>query len=224
MNFPKEGDRVLHAAQLYQTQLEHKMVATDITPSTFEVFLRAFKEEQDLEVWIKNKTATEWQLFIQYPFCAFSGQLGPKRKEGDLQIPEGFYHIDRYNPRSNFYLSLGLNYPNNSDRILGYPQKPGSDIFIHGGCATVGCIPITDEKIAELYTLTSMAHRQGQQKIPVHFFPYKMSNQKFTEMSNQYPAHRSFWLQLKDIYDYFESNKNLPIIEIDAQGNYLIVH
>ena len=222
MNFPKAGDRALHAAQLFKAQLIQKMKDLDINPEAIEIFLRAFKEEQTLEVWIKNKTASKWKLFIQYPFCATSGQLGPKRKEGDLQIPEGFYHIDRFNPKSNFYLSLGVNYPNASDRKLGDPQKPGSDIFIHGGCATVGCIPITDEKIAELYTLTSMASKQGQAKIPVHFFPYKMSEKKYAEMSSQFEMHRSFWSQLKTVYDYFEANKWLPLIEIDDKGNYLI--
>src|SRR5688572_4169327 len=145
-----------------------------ISLEKFQLFLRAFKKEQKLEVWVKEKSKEEFVLLHIYDFCTTSGVLGPKRKEGDLQIPEGVYQINHFNPVSNFYLSLGLNYPNASDKILSHATKPGGSIYIHGNCVTIGCIPITDEKIKELYVLALEARNGGQEKIPVHVFPAKL--------------------------------------------------
>lgn len=103
-----------------------------------------------------------FRLIKDYQICSLSGELGPKRQQGDLQVPEGFYWIDRFNPASNFYLSLGINYPNQFDRILGKSGELGGDIFIHGGCVTIGCIPITDDKIKELYLIAVEAKSNGQ--------------------------------------------------------------
>lgn len=112
-----------------------------------------------------------------YPFCASSGILGPKRKEGDRQIPEGIYYINHFNPVSNFHLSLGINYPNPSDKILSDPAQPGESFYIHGNCVTIGCIPISDDKIKELYILAVEAYNNGQVKIPVHIFPDRLPNE-----------------------------------------------
>ena len=100
------------------------------------IYLRAFKAEKKIELWAKNQADTQYTLIKEYDICKTCGNPGPKREEGDYQIPEGFYHIDRFNPNSKFYLSLGLNYPNKSDRILGVKGSLGSDIFIHGSCVT----------------------------------------------------------------------------------------
>ena len=115
------------------------------------IYLRAFKSEKQIELWGKNDSGTKYKLIKTYSVCRTSGRTGPKRKQGDSQIPEGFYHIDRFNPFSNYYLSLGINYPNKSDKILGNKRDPGDNIFIHGGCVTIGCLPITDDQIKELY-------------------------------------------------------------------------
>ena len=126
-----------------------KTLLTKVNINTFAIalFIRAFKKEEKLEVWVKGKNNTNYVFLKTYDICSTSGELGPKRKRGDLQIPEGFYHINTFNPYSNFYLSLQINYPNKSDRILGYKANLGGDIFIHGNCVTIGCIPITDDKI-----------------------------------------------------------------------------
>jgi murein L,D-transpeptidase YafK len=206
----------------YNTSLKKELQNFDIQPNTVRIFLRAFKQEQKLEAWAKAKNDTKFQLFKSYDFCKSSGKLGPKRKEGDLQIPEGFYHINRFNPKSKFHLSLGLNYPNASDLILSDKEKPGSDIFLHGGCVTVGCIPITDEKIRELYLLASIAKEGGQKQIPVHIFPFKMTRLKLKEQDKNNPNY-SFWQSLEAIYQYFEKNKYLPSsIQIDENGFYSI--
>ncbi|MCB0633136.1 MAG: hypothetical protein R2824_16260 [Saprospiraceae bacterium] len=195
-----------------------------ISDQNVHVYLRAFKAEGELEVWIKTPEAAAWTLFKTYPFCKNSGTLGPKRKEGDLQIPEGIYHIDRFNPKSKFHLSLGLNYPNASDRILGNPEAPGSDIFIHGGCVTVGCIPITDAGIEEVYVLAEWAKESGQNDIPVHLFPFRFTIANWERYGTKFPQSVPFWQQLEAIYHAFEVDRTVPEVIITESGHYQIRH
>ncbi len=139
-----------------------------------QIFIRVFKKEKTLEVWNLFEPDATYHLMKKYPICGISGFPGPKRKEGDCQVPEGFYHIDRFNPESQFHLSLGINYPNASDAILGQPGNLGGNIFIHGGCATIGCIPMSDDWIKEIYVLCVEAKDNGQPHIPVHIFPMRL--------------------------------------------------
>lgn len=163
------------------------------------IFIKIIKDEEVLQLFVKENNA--YQLFKNYPFCAASGVLGPKRKEGDLQVPEGRYFIDRFNPASNFYLSLGINYPNDEDKKLGDPKKPGGDIFIHGNCVSIGCVAITDDLIKEVYWLAVQAKSAGQNKIPVHIFPFDFHNSfKMKKYVRQYPQHQNFWELLKMEY------------------------
>lgn len=187
------------------------------------VFLRAFKRERVIELWVSRTASGAFELLKEYSFCASSGAFGPKRRQGDGQIPEGFYHIDRFNPASNFYLSLGLNYPNQSDRILGANGKLGGDIFIHGDCVTIGCIPITDDLIKELYIIAVEARSSGQREIPVHLFPTRMndSGMKFLEKQTTDSALRAFWTNIKEGYDFFEQNHRLPVVTVDRRGRYV---
>ena len=187
------------------------------------IFIRIFKDEQKLEVWTKRKVDKTYKKVCDYEFCASSGKLGPKRQEGDLQIPEGFYYIDRFNPNSNFFLSLGINYPNKSDKILGVKGNLGGDIFIHGGCATIGCIPITDDKIMEVYWLAVQAKSNGEEKIPVHIFPSRLDNSSFNRLKNSYQNDErliQFWSNLKIGHDWFVEHGYLPEIRVDSQGEY----
>lgn len=190
---------------------------------TFQVFLRAFKKEQLLEVWIRENGKRQFMLLHTYEFCTTSGVLGPKRKEGDLQIPEGVYYINHFNPLSNFYLSLGLNYPNASDKILSHATKPGGSIYIHGNCVTIGCIPITDDKIKELYLIAVEARNNGQEKIPVHVFPSHLGNDKIEELiteTNPDDKVKNFWRNLAPVYQDFESTKELKRVNVNARGEY----
>jgi murein L,D-transpeptidase YafK len=189
----------------------------------FQLFIRAFKKEQTLEVWIKEMEKEEFELLHTYNFCSSSGTVGPKRKEGDLQIPEGVYHINHFNPQSNFYLSLGLNYPNASDKILSHATKPGGSIYIHGNCVTIGCIPITDDKIKELYVLAVEARNNGQAKIPVHIFPDRLTTENVEVLIQAYTTNekvKSFWKNLKLIYWDFESTKKLQPVKVNNKGVY----
>ena len=189
----------------------------------FQLFLRAFKKEQSLEVWIKEEDKEEFVLLHTYPFCSTSGILGPKRKEGDLQIPEGIYHINHFNPVSNFHLSLGVSYPNASDKILSDKLHPGGSIYIHGNCVTIGCIPITDDKIKELYVLAVEAKNNGQEKIPIHIFPDRLDMGTPEKLVQEYSADEkvaSFWKNLQPIYLDFKATKKLKMIRVIGKGEY----
>jgi murein L,D-transpeptidase YafK len=203
-------DRVKSAYEEKETAVNDLLKSQGITGG-YDLFIRALKKERDLEVWVKSKESASYSLLVTYPFCTSSGVLGPKRKQGDLQIPEGIYSINHFNPFSTFYLSLGINYPNASDKILSDREYPGGAIYIHGNCVSIGCIPITDEKIKELYILAVESINNGQAKIPVHIFP--------TRDFDQLPA-SDFWTNLKEIYGDFEKNKKLRPVRIDKTGAY----
>lgn len=203
-------DRV-KSAYAEKENIVKELLRTRDIKGDYGIFIRAFKREEQLEVWIREKQSEKFSLLLTYPFCSTSGTLGPKRKEGDLQIPEGVYYINHFNPFSIFHLSLGINYPNASDKILSDKQHPGGAIYIHGNCVTIGCIPITDDKIKELYVLAVEAKNAGFENIPVHIFPAR----KIEELTKS-----AFWDNLKTIYDDFEANKKLRPIKIDTTGAY----
>jgi murein L,D-transpeptidase YafK len=188
-----------------------------------EIFLRVFKREGALELWANN--SGKYELVKEYKICAASGALGPKRRQGDNQVPEGFYYLDRFNPLSDFYLSLGLNYPNQADRILGARGNLGGDIFIHGNCVSIGCMAITDDQIKELYLIAVEAKAAGQNQIPVHIFPAKMNQKGMKTLetdAEQNPTLLNFWRNLKEGHDVFENHRRLPIVTVDKQGRYII--
>ena len=189
----------------------------------YNLYLRAFKQERILEVWVKEAASKQYSLLTQYDFCSSSGVPGPKRREGDGQIPEGFYHINHFNPVSNFHLSLGINYPNKSDKLLSDPDAPGSAIYIHGNCVTIGCIPVTDDKIKELYILAVEARNNGQQNIPVHIFPAKMNTREFADLQQKHISNTgllAFWNNLQPGFQRFEESKEIPQVGVDEKGIY----
>jgi len=182
-----------------------------------ELVLRALKHEQQLEVWGGDGSKAMTLLKI-YAFTATSGRLGPKRKEGDLQIPEGFYQIVGFNPRSSYHLSLRLNYPNASDRILSDKQSPGSDIMIHGNAVTVGCIPIGDEGIEELYTIARDASRLAP--ITVQIYPTRLTSARLSAIAEAQPEHRGFWQNLAEGFALFELKRRPLSIKVLPTGRY----
>jgi murein L,D-transpeptidase YafK len=189
-----------------------------------EVFFRVFKREQLLEVWVRDADAESFIMLDTYPVCGTSGQLGPKREQGDGQIPEGFYFVDFFNPQSQFHLSLRVNYPNAVDRARGASGPLGGDIFIHGGCATIGCVPVTDQWIEELYLIAMTARDAGQDRIPVHMFPTRLDNDGFAWLTDTYgtdhPDH-GFWADLRQGYLAFERKRVVP--EVDQyRGRYVL--
>ncbi len=171
--------RVREAYKEKESNMKKLLNDNSINKNELRIYLRAFKEEKKIELWAKNNSDSKYKLVKEYKICKTSGKLGPKRKQGDKQIPEGYYHINRFNPYSNFYLSLGINYPNKSDRILGDKNNLGGDIFIHGSCVTIGCLPITNDKIKELYIICVEAKNSGQKTIPVTIFPAELTESNF---------------------------------------------
>lgn len=212
-------ERVKDAFDTKWPNLEELIKSKGFDAEDFRIFIRVFKEEQKTEVWISKNAKSKFELLKTYAVAKSSGILGPKRAEGDLQVPEGFYTIDRFNPLSSFYLSLGINYPNASDKILG-KEKPGSDIFIHGSDVTVGCVPLNDYKIKEVYTLAVQARNGGQKHIEVHIFPFEMTERRMEKEKTN--SNYTFWKDIQKGYSYFQEGKILPKIKIDKSGKYLI--
>ena len=188
------------------------------------IFIRVFKKDAGLEVWAKNKNTEPYKLLKTYRICVVSGDLGPKRREGDGQTPEGFYTISNFNPNSNYYLSLGVGYPNASDRLKSDKHHPGGNIYIHGNCVSIGCMPIQDDGIKELYWLAVQAKSAGEANIPVHIFPFRMNSDNMKWATNKYSNDKSlvnFWKELEPGYSWFENHKTLPDIGINKLGGYV---
>lgn len=168
------------------------------------LFIRAFKQERELEIWAGTR---KLRLIKTYPILAASGVLGPKLQRGDRQVPEGWYHINRFNPKSRFHLSLGLNYPNEADQIRSAGRDPGDDIFIHGSNKSIGCLAMGDPAIEEIYGLA----RDMKSRIQVLILPSRQVKPK-SELDGQ----------LKKINDAFETKHFLPKVTISPSGIYEI--
>lgn len=180
------------------------------------VFLRIFKEEAVLEVWMQAAAGRKFILFKSWPICTFSGALGPKTKQGDLQAPEGFYAVGpkQLNPFSNYHLSFNLGYPNQYERAQGYT---GSLLMVHGNCVSSGCYAMTDPGIEEIYTLAQSALKAGQPFFKVHAFPFRLTESNLARHSDH--QWREFWLMQRPIYDYFEKHR-LPPDVVVMDGRY----
>ncbi len=164
------------------------------------MLVRIFKQEDHLEVWKHTRGGT-YELFKTYDICAWSGDLGPKIKEGDRQAPEGFYSITPglMNPRSNYYLAFNTGFPNKFDRVWG---RTGANLMVHGDCSSRGCYAMTDEQIAEIYALAREAFKGGQRKFELQIFPFRMTNENL--LKHRDSPHLAFWRNLKLGYDAFE--------------------
>jgi murein L,D-transpeptidase YafK len=220
----QKAPRVKAAYSEKWSGLKADLVQKGYNPDSFEMLIRVFKKEKKVELWLKSKNSKQFSLFKDYDICYYSGGLGPKRKQGDGQVPEGFYNVAVFNPYSSYHLSLGLSYPNASDRIIG-KSNLGGDIMIHGNCVSIGCIPLTDVFIKEVYVLSVEAKNNGQANIPVYIFPSRMDENGMKYLGKQYAGNEellAFWKNIKVGYDVFEKNKQPLKINIDKAGNYII--
>ncbi len=183
------------------------------------VFLRIIKSQSPtreritdgvLEIYVQGADG-KYSLFKTKDICAASGTLGPKTKTGDNQSPEGFYYINagRFNPWSNYHLSLNLGYPNTYDRAHGYT---GDFLMIHGECVSIGCYAMTNAGIEEIYALASAATKNGQKIIRVHSFPFPMSTTNLAKVKSS--PHYAFWQNLKQGWDWFEAKHEPPNVEV----------
>lgn len=178
------------------------------------VFLRIFKEERQLEIWVKEPRRKSYQLFRTYPIAAMSGKLGPKERQGDLQAPEGFYFVPRskMNPKSNFHLSFDIGYPNKFDRAH---RRDGDFIMVHGNRVSIGCFAMTDKRIEEIYTLCDAALTGGQRFFRVHAFPFRMTEDRMKQAGTE--GWGSFWNNLKEGYDAFEETRVPPNVTVQGK-------
>lgn len=179
------------------------------------IFLRIFKEESELEVWVKK--GVTFELFKTFNICKFSGDLGPKMKEGDKQSPEGFYtvRVSALNPWSDYHLSFNLGYPNEYDRIHNYT---GGALMVHGKCESVGCFAMEDYRIEEIYTLIDAAMTNGQDQFSVHIFPFRMTWHNLAQYADS--PWVPFWENLKQGYDFFHGHRNPPLVTV-TDGRYV---
>ncbi len=170
------------------------------------MLIRAYKKEAELEIW-KMRSDGRYVHLKTYPMCRWSGQLGPKRQQGDRQAPEGFYSIGpaQMNPNSNYYLSFNVGYPNALDRALGHT---GGDIMVHGACSSAGCFSMTDNQIAEIYAVARSSLAGGQRAIQMQSFPFKMTAENLAK--HRLDPNIDFWKQLKEGSDHFEVTLQEP--------------
>ncbi len=170
------------------------------------IFVRIFKKESELEVWKRDRTG-QYALLKTYPMCRWSGQLGPKQREGDRQAPEGFYTVtpELMNPRSQFHLSFNLGYPNALERSQGFS---GSALMVHGACTSAGCFAMTDDGVSEIYAMAREAFAGGQRSFQVQSLPFRMTPENMAIHRNN--KHFAFWKNLKEGSDHFEATRQPP--------------
>lgn len=179
------------------------------------MLIRIFKTESEMEIWKEKDGA--FVLFASYPICHWSGSLGPKLRQGDKQAPEGFYTVGKKQLRhvGRWPRSLHLNFPNVYDQA---EARTGSDILIHGGCTSVGCFAMTNPVSDEIHRLTTAAIDAGQEHVPIHVFPFRMTDENMT--AHPSPAWGQFWSNLKQGYDIFEKTKRAPRVSA-CGGRYV---
>lgn len=184
------------------------------------IFIRIFKEESELEVW-KARDDGRFYHYKTYPICNWSGELGPKLKQGDKQAPEGFYSVSsgQMNPNSSFHVAFNLGYPNAFDRAH---NRTGNFLMVHGKCRSAGCYAMTDALIEEIYALAREAFRGGQERIEVHAFPFRMTNANM----ERYRKNKwyKFWQVLKQGYDHFEVHRIPPNVAVCERRYIVNVH
>ncbi len=173
------------------------------------MLVRLFKQEAELEVWKQDRSG-RFALLKTYPICRWSGDLGPKVREGDRQAPEGFYSISpgQMNPQSAYYLSFNTGYPNAFDKALG---RSGSQLMVHGDCSSRGCYAMTDEQIAEIYSLGRESFFGGQRAFQLQAYPFKMTPLNMAKHRNN--QNMPFWKMIKEGYDHFEVTRQEPKVD-----------
>jgi len=216
--------RVRTAYSQKDSLLLRQLDSLNVNVKALNIFLRIFKKESLVEVWVKNSKDISYRFLKSYKICRKAIKLGPKRKESDGLLPEGFYSLMSFVPESQFFLSLLINYPNDADKILGSKFHPGGDIAIHGTCQSIGCFSIGDENIKELYILAIEAKNNGQKDIAVHIFQARLDDIGFESLLKKYRKEKSlmkFWKNLKQGYDYFDANRKIPVVKPDDLGVYM---
>lgn len=198
------------SAQALKPELVSLMTEKGMSPSD-PMLVRVFKEESKAEVWKKRKADGRYALLKTYDICRFSGKLGPKIKEGDKQAPEGFYQVTpaQMNPKSSYYLSFNIGFPNAYDRSLG---RTGQHVMMHGDCLSAGCYAMTDDQMGEIYAMARESFRGGQKSFQFQALPFRMTAQNMARRRND--KNMAFWKNLKQGSDNFEVTKAEPKVDV----------
>jgi murein L,D-transpeptidase YafK len=209
-SLPRSGRHYVPISMEMQSLMQEKGMRTHAP-----ILIRAFKKESELEVW-KQSSSGEMQLLKTFPMCRWSGQLGPKVREGDRQVPEGFYSVTpgAMNPNSSFYLSFNVGYPNTYDRQLG---RTGAHIMVHGDCSSMGCFAMTDKQVSDIYALTREAFAGGQTQVQLQSFPFRMTPENLAKYRND--PNIGFWKTLKTGNDHFEVTRKETKVSV-CGGRY----
>ena len=205
----KPGERLADARERVLPRLREVLAERRLSLGA-PAYLRGFKESRELELWLR--AAEGWTLFRTYPVAALSGGPGPKQREGDGQVPEGFYAVQPggLNPASSYHLSFNIGYPNAHDLHLG---RTGSFIMIHGAEVSIGCLAMTDPVIEEIYLIVEAALSAGQTEVPVHLFPFRMNAPRLdAERESEWLP---FWQELLPAYESFESRRIPPRVTFE---------
>jgi murein L,D-transpeptidase YafK len=191
------------------------LASLDTSPAA-PMLVRIFKQSAELEVW-KPTSSGDYSLFKRYPICKWSGELGPKIKEGDYQSPEGFYSVTpgMMNPKSGYYLSFNTGFPNKYDRAYG---RTGTNLMVHGDCKSVGCYAMTDDQIREIYALARESFAGGNPSFQLELYPFRMTEENLAKQSNS--PHVEFWRNLKEGFDEFERTRRPAAVDV-CGGRYV---
>jgi murein L,D-transpeptidase YafK len=223
LNAPAK-DRVEAARRAKERAVAEAFRTAGVSWPPEELYVRAFKQERELEVWAGARGQPLRQVKT-FRFCAASGDVGPKRREGDEQVPEGFYTLDQFNPRSQFHLSMRVSYPNDADRRRGEPPLGGA-IYVHGDCASIGCIAIEDDPIEELYLMVLEARGRMKRDVPIHIFPRRLDAEGLAALERHpraTPELVAFWRGLEPGWRLFEETRRPPRVSVDpGTGAYRV--
>jgi murein L,D-transpeptidase YafK len=180
------------------------------TEKNAPVLIRTFKKEAELEIWKQRKDG-RYVLLSAFPICRWSGQLGPKIRDGDRQVPEGFYAITpgQMMPNSAYYLSFNIGFPNAFDRAWGHT---GDSIMVHGVCSSAGCFSMTDKQIEQIYAIVREAFAGGQRAIQLQSLPFRMTAENLAKF--RLDPNIAFWRELKHGSDHFEITKREPPVGV----------
>jgi murein L,D-transpeptidase YafK len=214
-NAPVHKERAADVALRVRPALERDLAALGLHFGD-PVFVRIFKHEHELELWMRHGAA--YSLFRTYPICTWSGALGPKLRQGDGQSPEGFYAVGpgQLNPNSQYHLAFNLGYPNAYDRALG---RTGDFLMVHGNCVSIGCYAMGDAAIEEIYTLLDAGLRAGQKTADVHVFPFRFDHAPRADWRSG--TWGGFWGDLEKGFTAFERTRTPPVISVE-QNHYRV--
>lgn len=210
-------ERMAEARAAKLETVQQLFAAASVAFPPAELLLRVYKQEKRLEVWASGSKTAPLAHVSTYQICYASGALGPKRREGDRQVPEGFYSINFLNPWSAYYLAMQVSYPNAADRFFSDPRAPGGEIMVHGNCVSIGCIAMMDERMQEIWVTTTETRKVGG-GVHVHIFPAR-DIAGLIEKSPQSP-HIAFWQNIKEGHDFFERTRKIPVITVAKDGRY----